>query len=158
MSTTSESYRQDWKYIGHSGKFSFPLCSRHTKINKNLYFFLTKETFLMPGWPYFVHCTKCHTIKIHLTKQVVLTDIRGSTLIGFFSIPLKLYFVFYFSRTIVFHPEGNALFSGSHDMLKIHQWEPGPRVCDAVSMGWGKIRDMAVSASQLVRCNSNFQK
>ena len=112
----------------------------------------------MPGWPYFIHCTKCHTIKIHLTKQVVLTDIKGSTLIVFFSIPLKLYFVFYFSRTIVFHPEGNALFSGSHDMLKIHQWEPGPRVCDAVSMGWGKIRDMAVSASQLVRCNSNFQK
>ena len=76
---------------------------------------------------------------------------------SFFSIPLELYLMFYFSRTIVFHPEGNALFSGSHDMLKIHQWEPGPRVCDAVSMGWGKIRDMAVSASQLVRCNSNFQ-
>ena len=92
MSTTSESYRQDWKYIGHSGKFSFPPCSRHTKINKNLYFFLTKETFLMPGWPYFIHCTKCHTIKIHLTKQVVLTDIKGSTLIVFFFNSIKVIF------------------------------------------------------------------
>ena len=58
--------------------------------------------------------------------------------------------MYFCCRTIVFHPEGNALFSGSHDMLKIHQWEPGPRVCDAIPMGWGKIRDMAVSASQMV--------
>ena len=58
--------------------------------------------------------------------------------------------IFSFPRTIVFHPEGNTLFSGSHDTLKIHQWEPGPRTCDVLGLGWGKIRDMAVSGSQLV--------
>ena len=158
MSTTSESYRQDWKYIGHSGKFSFPLCSRHTKINKNLYFFSCKGDVSHARMTLFHSLHEMPHDKNSSDEASCPDRHKRVNANRFFSIPLKLYFVFYFSRTIVFHPEGNALFSGSHDMLKIHQWEPGPRVCDAVSMGWGKIRDMAVSASQLVRCNWNFQK
>lgn len=52
-------------------------------------------------------------------------------------------------RCITFHPEGNCLFSGSHDSLKVHGWEP-PKVHDMLMMGWGKIRDIAISSSQLV--------
>jgi hypothetical protein len=54
-----------------------------------------------------------------------------------------------FFRCITFHPEGNCLFSGSHDSLKVHGWEP-PKVHDMLVMGWGKIRDIAISSSQLV--------
>ena len=53
-------------------------------------------------------------------------------------------------RCLSFHPEGNVLFSGSHDSLKIHRWEPSVGTYDHISMGWGKIRDMAIAATQMV--------
>ena len=54
-------------------------------------------------------------------------------------------------RCLSFHPEGNVLFSGSHDSLKIHRWEPSVGIYDHITMGWGKIRDMAIAATQMVR-------
>lgn len=53
------------------------------------------------------------------------------------------------SRCITFHPESECLFSGSHESFKVHLWEPH-RVSDSISMGWGKIKDIAVASKQLV--------
>ena len=52
-------------------------------------------------------------------------------------------------RTITFHNEEHCLFSGSHDSLKVHCWEPYQNK-DTVLMGWGKIKDIAIASTQLV--------
>lgn len=52
-------------------------------------------------------------------------------------------------RCITFHPESECLFSGSHESFKVHLWEPH-RVSDSISMGWGKIKDIAVASKQLI--------
>ena len=57
-------------------------------------------------------------------------------------------------RCITFHPEGNVLFSGSHDSFKIQRWEPSLGIYDHITMGWGKIRDMAIAATQMVRAKN----
>ena len=54
-----------------------------------------------------------------------------------------------FFRTITFHSEGHCIFSGSHDSLKIHNWEP-PTIRDNLLMGWGKIKDISIASTQLV--------
>ena len=43
-----------------------------------------------------------------------------------------------------------CLFSASQDAFKVHLWEPH-RVCDNINMGWGKVRDIAVASTQMVR-------
>ena len=47
-----------------------------------------------------------------------------------------------------------CLFSASQDAFKVHLWEPH-RVVDNINMGWGKIRDVAVASTQLVRKKKN---
>ena len=56
----------------------------------------------------------------------------------------------FFCRTITFHSEGHCIFSGSHDSLKVHSWEPN-QVKDTLLMGWGKIKDISIASNQLVR-------
>ena len=53
-------------------------------------------------------------------------------------------------RTITFHHEEHCLLSGSHDSLKVHGWEPY-ETKDTLLMGWGKIKDIAIASTQLVR-------
>ena len=76
----------------------------------------------------------CYILNLHLSTQ-------------------KIIFLF---RCITFHPEGNVLFSGSHDSFKIQRWEPSLGIYDHITMGWGKIRDMAIAATQMVREENTF--
>lgn len=50
---------------------------------------------------------------------------------------------------VIYHPDGRVLFSAARDVLKVYQWEPA-RTIDTVVMGWGKVKDIAVSGPQLV--------
>ncbi|XP_071526340.1 uncharacterized protein kat80 [Panulirus ornatus] len=52
-------------------------------------------------------------------------------------------------RTIAFHPDGDCLYAGSPDVLKVYGWEPA-RTFDTVAMGWGKIQDIAIAQNQLI--------
>ncbi|XP_037088723.1 katanin p80 WD40 repeat-containing subunit B1-like [Pollicipes pollicipes] len=53
-------------------------------------------------------------------------------------------------RCIAFGGDGDCVFAGCHDLLKVYGWEPF-RSFDTVSMGWGKIHDIAVAQTQLER-------
>lgn len=50
----------------------------------------------------------------------------------------------------MFHPDGECLFAGSADMLKLYHWEPR-RCFHSLLTGWGRLADMTLSESQLVR-------
>ncbi|XP_043224557.1 katanin p80 WD40 repeat-containing subunit B1-like isoform X2 [Amphibalanus amphitrite] len=52
-------------------------------------------------------------------------------------------------RCIAFAADGDCVFAGCHDMLKVYGWEPF-RSHDTVAMGWGKIADIAVAQTQLI--------
>lgn len=52
-------------------------------------------------------------------------------------------------RCLAFSPEGECLFGGSNDMLKVFVWEPA-RVLDSVNVGWSKVHDVACAQSQLI--------
>ena len=52
-------------------------------------------------------------------------------------------------RSVFFHPEGECMFSGTQDSLKVHGWEPC-RSFDSIPMNWGKIADMATANQQLI--------
>ena len=52
-------------------------------------------------------------------------------------------------RCILFHPEGDCLFSGSMDMLRLVGWEP-INTLDGLPIGWGKVSDIAVASNQLI--------
>ena len=52
-------------------------------------------------------------------------------------------------RRLLFHPSGDVIFSGSHDSLKVHEWEPSNQL-DHLPISWGKISDMQISSDQLV--------
>lgn len=58
-------------------------------------------------------------------------------------------------RRILFHPNGDVMFSGSQDSLKVHEWEPSNQL-DSLPISWGKISDMQISGDQLVRGNKIF--
>ena len=52
-------------------------------------------------------------------------------------------------RCIYFHPEGDCLFTGTQDSLKVCGWEP-VRTHDTISLGWGKVVDIATASNQLI--------
>ena len=52
-------------------------------------------------------------------------------------------------RRIMFHPSGDALFTGSQDSLRVHEWEPSNQL-DYLPVAWGKVADMQLSGDQLV--------
>lgn len=51
---------------------------------------------------------------------------------------------------MLFHPDGACIFGGSNDLVKVYGWEPS-KCFDSVNMGWGKVVDMAIAQTQLVR-------
>ena len=65
------------------------------------------------------------------------------------------YYLFFAYRTIRFGIEGHCIFSGSHESLKVHTWEP-PQIRDTLMMGWGKIKDISIASTQLVSLNIYF--
>jgi hypothetical protein len=52
-------------------------------------------------------------------------------------------------RCIYFHPEGECLFSGTVDGLRVHGWEPS-RTFDSLGLGWGRLADLATASNQLI--------
>lgn len=52
-------------------------------------------------------------------------------------------------RCIFFSPDGGCLYSGSSDTLRVFGWEPD-RCFDVVSVGWGKVSDLAICNQQLI--------
>ena len=48
-----------------------------------------------------------------------------------------------------FHPEEKILYSGGEDNLRVYGWEP-TQCFDAVSMGWGRVADIAIAQNQLI--------
>lgn len=58
----------------------------------------------------------------------------------------------FFCRSIMFNPDGNCLYSGSENTLRVYGWEPD-RCFDVVHVGWGKVSDLAISNNQMV-CTS----
>ncbi|KAF8114181.1 hypothetical protein N665_0040s0036 [Sinapis alba] len=55
-------------------------------------------------------------------------------------------------RSIKFHPDGQTLFCGLDDGLKVYSWEPV--VChDSVDMGWSTLGDLCISEGKLMGCS-----
>lgn len=52
-------------------------------------------------------------------------------------------------RCISFSGDGECLFAGCHDLLKVYGWEPF-RCYDTISTGWGRVADLAVAQTQLI--------
>lgn len=60
-----------------------------------------------------------------------------------------------FFRCTHFNPEGDCLFAGAQNTIKVYGWEPA-RTYDSLVMGWGKVADMVTSQQQqLVRLYNN---
>ncbi|KAK9869417.1 hypothetical protein WA026_003172, partial [Henosepilachna vigintioctopunctata] len=53
-------------------------------------------------------------------------------------------------RCLWFHPDGECLFSGVRDYLKVLTWEPS-RVQDTLFVNWGRISDLSSAHNQLFR-------
>ncbi|XP_013601923.1 PREDICTED: katanin p80 WD40 repeat-containing subunit B1 homolog isoform X1 [Brassica oleracea var. oleracea] len=55
-------------------------------------------------------------------------------------------------RSIAFHPDGQSLFCGLDDGLKVYSWEPV--ICrDSVDMGWSTLGDMCINENKFVGCS-----
>ncbi|KAM9408631.1 katanin p80 WD40 repeat-containing subunit B1-like isoform 2-T4 [Pholidichthys leucotaenia] len=52
-------------------------------------------------------------------------------------------------RCLSFSPDGSCLYSGATDSLRVFGWEPD-RCFDVVSVGWGKVSDLAICNQQLI--------
>lgn len=59
-------------------------------------------------------------------------------------------------RCIYFSPDGDCLYSGATDCLRVFGWEPD-RCFDLVPVGWGKVSDLAICNHQLV-CSSAHRR
>lgn len=57
-------------------------------------------------------------------------------------------------RRITYDPNGEAMFSGAEDSLRVYGWEPA-RVHDSLHIFWGKIADMTVHSNQMI--GASFQ-
>lgn len=57
-------------------------------------------------------------------------------------------------RCLYFSPDGDCLYSGATDCLRVFGWEPD-RCFDLVTVGWGKVSDLAVCNQQLVRSSAH---
>ncbi|XP_036399849.1 katanin p80 WD40 repeat-containing subunit B1 [Megalops cyprinoides] len=58
-------------------------------------------------------------------------------------------------RCISFSPDGGCLYSGSQDTLRVYGWEPD-RCFDVVSVGWGRVADLAICNNQLIGVSYNL--
>nr|CAH7757439.1 unnamed protein product [Callosobruchus chinensis] len=52
-------------------------------------------------------------------------------------------------RCLCFNPDGECLFAGTRDYLKIVGWEPN-RLYDSVPMYWGRVSDISTASNQLI--------
>ncbi|KAG7653878.1 Katanin p80 subunit C-terminal [Arabidopsis suecica] len=55
-------------------------------------------------------------------------------------------------RAIAFHPDGQTLFCGLDDGLKVYSWEPV--ICrDGVDMGWSALGDFCINEGKFIGCS-----
>jgi katanin p80 WD40 repeat-containing subunit B1 len=55
-------------------------------------------------------------------------------------------------RAIAFHPDGQTLFCGLDDGLKVYSWEPV--ICrDGVDMGWSTLGDFCINEGKFIGCS-----
>ncbi|EOA39559.1 hypothetical protein CARUB_v10008176mg [Capsella rubella] len=55
-------------------------------------------------------------------------------------------------RAITFHPDGQTLFCGLDDGLKVYSWEPV--ICqDGVDMGWSTLGDFCINGGKFIGCS-----
>nr|XP_023023531.1 katanin p80 WD40 repeat-containing subunit B1 [Leptinotarsa decemlineata] len=52
-------------------------------------------------------------------------------------------------RCLCFNPDGECLFTGTRDYLKIIGWEPN-RLYDSVPVFWGRVSDISTASNQLI--------
>ncbi|XKL61615.1 hypothetical protein PGB90_001448 [Kerria lacca] len=60
-------------------------------------------------------------------------------------------------RCLHFKVDGKCLFGGCAEQLKVYGWEPA-RVFDTVTIGWGKVQDMASTQDQLIGASFNLTR
>ncbi|XP_010492450.1 PREDICTED: katanin p80 WD40 repeat-containing subunit B1 homolog isoform X2 [Camelina sativa] len=55
-------------------------------------------------------------------------------------------------RAITFHPDGQTLFCGLDDALKVYSWEPV--ICrDGADMGWSTLGDLCINGGKFIGCS-----
>ncbi|KAG5876724.1 hypothetical protein JTB14_015513 [Gonioctena quinquepunctata] len=52
-------------------------------------------------------------------------------------------------RCLCFNPDGECLFTGTRDYLKVVGWEPN-RLYDSVPVYWGRVSDISTASNQLI--------
>lgn len=52
-------------------------------------------------------------------------------------------------RCVEFSQNGDCLYGGGQDMLRVYGWEPA-RMLDSVPVMWGKVQDIAATSTQLI--------
>lgn len=60
-------------------------------------------------------------------------------------------------RCLHFNTDGKCLFGGCAEQLKVYGWEPA-RIFDTVTIGWGKVQDMASTQDQLIGASFNLTR
>jgi katanin p80 WD40 repeat-containing subunit B1 len=60
-------------------------------------------------------------------------------------------------RCLHFSVDGQCLFAGCAEQLKVYGWEPAC-VFDTVTTGWGKVQDMATARDQLIGASFNLTR
>lgn len=60
-------------------------------------------------------------------------------------------------RCLHFNTDGKCLFGGCAEQLKVYGWEPA-RIFDTVTIGWGKVQDMASAQDQLIGASFNLTR
>ncbi|KAF7273298.1 hypothetical protein GWI33_013988 [Rhynchophorus ferrugineus] len=60
-------------------------------------------------------------------------------------------------RSLCFHPDGESIFAGVKDYLKIIGWEPS-RLHDSVPVSWGRVCDISIAQNQLIGASFHLTK
>uniref|UniRef100_A0A3P8RHS6 Katanin p80 WD40 repeat-containing subunit B1 n=1 Tax=Amphiprion percula TaxID=161767 RepID=A0A3P8RHS6_AMPPE len=105
------------------------------------------------------HTAAVHTVQFHPNEYLLasgssdrtikLWDLEKFTMIGSLegnTTPV---------RCMLFSPDGCCLYSGATDCLRVFGWEPD-RCFDVVSVGWGKVSDLAVCNQQLIAASHHL--
>lgn len=78
-----------------------------------------------------------------MSRTITYWDLEEFTLVSTSSIEASPI------RKLLFHPDGNIVFSGGQDSLRVYEWEPSNQL-DYLPISWGKVSDIQISGDQLV--------
>lgn len=60
-------------------------------------------------------------------------------------------------RCMYFNPEGDSLFVGVRDYLKVLGWEPS-RLYDSVNLEWGRVHDISIAQNKVIGASFHLTK